>query len=203
VLLIWYPQARKDNAMDYKDIPERPAPVVQVKCNPDDGAAPALDGLNTSPGAPVADGKAPNRRRCGATTKAGKVCNNYRVPGHSGCWFHAVELDAERSAAGRRGWATVNRKNVDAADLVRIKTPKTTDDVVRSLADVARAVMGGSITPNAAREVISALNSIAKVRTDETTLSELHALNMALADRGQGAERLLELLDTAAGDRHE
>jgi len=147
-----------------------------------------------------ANGEAIGKRRCQATTRAGRPCPNLAMKGRNECWYHCPDLKAERSAAGRRGWAVSNRRSIEAADLVRIKTPKSTDDVCRALADTARAVQGGGLTPAAAREIISALNSISKVRQDEAVLGELRRLSELLESRDGGAAALLAALDVKGED---
>ena len=150
---------------------------------------------NVALSGPGADSKPGSKARCKATSKAGTPCRNLALPGRSYCWYHDPNLAEERRQAGRRGWKVSNRKSIEEADLLRLRTPKTVDDVVRALADVARAVMKGNLTPTQAREVTSCLNSILKAKTDEATVSELRKLTNMLEDSGQGAERLLAVLE--------
>jgi len=156
-------------------------------------------GITGSEAGEQPDSKAKSRQ-CESVKKDGSPCRLKAMSGRSWCWYHDPDLAAERREAGRRGWAVSNRRSIEGADLSRLRTPRTVDDVVRALAGTARAVMAGTLTPGQAKEVTACLNSILKARTDEATLGELKRLTELLEDHGQGAERLLAALD---GGQHE
>lgn len=142
-------------------------------------------------------GANPTPKRCTATTRSGKPCSLFAMQGDAEgrCWYHAKATREQHRAAGRRGNAVSRRVAIEAADLGRIRTPRTVQDVVRELAATARAVQAGRLTPNAAREIISALNSIVRAFADQATVQELARLSSLLEERGDKSGALMALLD--------
>lgn len=135
-------------------------------------------------------GKKPASNRCTATTRAGKPCVQYAMPGRGVCFLHTGDNAVRLGEKGGR-----RRAIFDPDKLLHFEAPKTVDECLAILGQIAAETHRGELDPRVASTVSGVLNTLLSA----IEIKEQGALLAELERRTGLQDSLSQLRDEVSG----